>query len=258
MAALFQHPITINGTIYFASDFHFGAPNKAESAVREEAVVRWLDTIKEDANYLFLLGDIFDFWFEYKDVVPRGNFIFLAKLAELRKKGIVIYYFTGNHDMWVHNYFKEEIGMEVFHEQQAFLINGKKCIIGHGDGLDPKDKGYRLIKGIFAFRPNQIIYGALPPRWAFSLARFFSRNSRAMNHKKKGEKYVDGDCMLPYIKGVLQTEKIDLFVYGHRHVPIEQKLEDGAMYYNTGDWLDYDTYLYWKEPHTIQLLHFER
>lgn len=258
MAELFQNPIPIAGTVYFASDFHFGAPDKEESALREEAVIRWLDMIQADADHLFLLGDIFDFWFEYRDVVPRGYFSFLAKLAEIRKKGIPIYYFTGNHDMWVRDYFKEELGIQIFHEQQAFLINGKRCIIGHGDGLDPTDRGYRLIKRIFAFRPNQIIYGALPPRWAFSLARFFSRNSRAMNHKKKGGKYANGDCMLPFIKQVIQSESIDYFIYGHRHVPIEQALENGAMYYNTGDWLVHNTYLYWKEPHTIQLLHFER
>lgn len=258
MEAQFRNPITLTGNVYFASDFHFGAPNKEESKERERAVIRWLDEIKEDADHLFLLGDIFDFWFEYKDVVPRGYFSFLAKLAEIRERGIPVYYFTGNHDMWVFNYFEEEMGIQIFHEQRAFLINGKKCIIGHGDGLDPSDKGYRFIKRVFAFRPHQVMYGALPPRWAFSLARFFSRNSRAMNHKKKAEKYADCDCMLPYIKSVSEQEQIDFFIYGHRHFPMEKELDTGATYYNTGDWLCHDSYLRWRADGEIKLLKFER
>ncbi|MDD4395831.1 MAG: UDP-2,3-diacylglucosamine diphosphatase, partial [Bacteroidales bacterium] len=161
MSEIFHHPVSIQGTAYFASDFHFGAPTPSISKERERLVVAWLDEIKKDADYLFLLGDIFDFWFEYKDVVPRGYFRFFAKLQELNEQGIIIYYFTGNHDMWVKNYLANELGVKVFYAQQSFLINGKKCMVGHGDGLDTKDKGYLLIKKIFVFRPNQLLYGAL-------------------------------------------------------------------------------------------------
>lgn len=250
------HTLSITGTAYFASDFHFGAPNRQESADREAAIIRWLDQIKEDADYLFLLGDIFDFWFEYKDVVPKGNFSFLAKLAELRAQGITIYYFTGNHDMWVGDYFQEELGVQLFRAQQSFCINGRQCLVGHGDGLDPADKGYRLLKRIFAFRPNQIAYGLLPPRCAFALARFFSRNSRAMNNKRRAEQYADGDSMVPYMRTVADKEPIDYFIYGHRHVPVSMPIGERAIYLNTGDWLTHRTFVRWKKAESPELLYF--
>ena len=232
----------INGVSYFASDFHFGVPDRESSLRREEAVVNWLDLISADAKHLFLLGDIFDFWFEYLDVVPKGYFTFLSKLLELNKKGVKIYYFTGNHDMWVGDYFEKEIGMEVFRSQQIFLINGKRCVVGHGDGLDPKDKGYLLIKKIFAFKPNILLYGALPPRWAFSIARKCSHTSR----KKTGKEYFhkdDEDIMLNYILDYLQhDEKIDYFIFGHRHLPLNIHVKN-SVYFNTGDWLTHNSYL---------------
>lgn len=254
---LFQNPVTIEGTAYFASDFHFGTPTIERSKEREMLVINWLDEIKKDADYLFLLGDIFDFWFEYKDVVPRGYFKFFAKLAELREKGIKIYYFTGNHDMWVTNYFAQELGLIVFTEQQPFLINGKKCIVGHGDGLDKSDKGYLLIKKIFAFRPNRKLYGALHPRWAFAIARFFSKNSRAMNSEKQENfEGLDNEAIIKYIRDITQKEPIDCFIYGHRHLPLSLSLSNDVIYYNTGDWINHYSYLHWT-PTSVSLQFFK-
>ena len=153
----FQQPITINGNVFFASDFHLGAPNREESDRRERKIISWLNQIQDRCTHLFLLGDIFDYWFEYKDVVPRGYYLLFAKLHEMHEKGIVIYYFTGNHDMWVQDYFSTEFGAIVFKQQQAFVINGKRCLVGHGDGLGPKDHGYKFIKAVFAFRPNRTL-----------------------------------------------------------------------------------------------------
>ena len=232
----------ITGISYFASDFHFGVPDRESSLRREKAVVGWLDRISADAEHLFLLGDIFDFWFEYRDVVPKGYFSFLSKLLEIRKKGTRIYYFTGNHDMWVGRYFEEELGMEIFRQQQIFVINGKQCLVGHGDGLDPKDKGYLLIKKVFAFRPNIMLYSALPPRWAFSIARKCSHTSRKKTGREDFHKN-DEDIMQNYIRGYLQHDSsIDYFIFGHRHLPLKIQIEN-AVYFNTGDWLTHNSYL---------------
>ncbi len=231
----------ISGTVYFASDFHLGVPDRESSIQREEAIVRWLDQISADANHLFLLGDIFDFWFEYRDVVPKGYFTFFSKLLEIKKKGIKIYFFTGNHDMWVGRYLVDEIGMEVFRSQQVFVINGKRCVIGHGDGLDPHDRGYLLIKRIFAFRPNILLYGALPPRWAFGIARFCSHSSRKKTQQQEFHRF-DEDIMVKYIREYLRHEKADFFIYGHRHLPLQIPVES-ATYFNTGDWLSHNSYL---------------
>ena len=244
MAPLFQNPVVIEGTLYIASDFHFGSPDRESSKEREKRVIRWLDMISRDATHLILLGDIFDFWFEYKYVVPRGYFNFLAKLNDLKEKNIEIYYFTGNHDMWVKDYFRQELGIRIFTRQQAFLINGKKCLLAHGDGLGPKDKGYKLIKKLFAFKPHIKIYGSLHPQHAFGLAHFLSRKSRAM---KPGieESYMgdDKEMLVQYALSVLQNEEIDYFIYGHRHLPIEKKLDEHVYYINTGDWLIHNSYV---------------
>ena len=242
MKSLFEDPITLEGNVYIASDFHLGAPNKVESDQREKRIIGWLDTIKEDANHLILLGDIFDFWFEYRDVVPRGYFRLLAKLAELHDRGIQLYYFTGNHDMWVTDYFVSELGVQLFRQQQAFLINGKRHIIGHGDGLGPDDHGYKFIKWLFAQPVNCKLYSALPPRWAFAIARYFSRKSRAMTSAAEQQFMGNGNEMLvQYIQDVLTREEIDYFIYGHRHLPIELKIGN-STYINTGDWIMHDSY----------------
>ncbi|MDL2297139.1 UDP-2,3-diacylglucosamine diphosphatase [Bacteroidales bacterium OttesenSCG-928-B11] len=248
MSNLFLDPVIINGTVYMASDFHFGSPNEEQSKLREEKVIAWMETISRDATAIFLLGDIFDFWFEYKDVVPCGYFNFFAQLDKLRKKGIEIYYFTGNHDMWVKDYFTKELGVKIFRKQQPFLINGKKCLVGHGDGLGPKDFGYKFIKRVFAFRPNITLYGALHPRIAFALARFFSRKSRSMTSAAEQQYMGDEREMLTqYAISILQNEQIDYFMYGHRHLPINKQLSENSRYINTGDWLTHDSFVKMEE-----------
>lgn len=242
-----MNSIAITGTAYFASDFHFGAPSAEVSRERETAVLRWLDEISSDCDHLFLLGDIFDFWFEYRDVVPKGYYRFFSKLLEMKEKGTKIYYFTGNHDMWVKSYFVDELGMQIFRGPQVFEINGKRCFVAHGDGLDPKDHGYLLIKRIFAFKPNIILYGALPPRWAFSIARFCSRSSRAQNskpHSKNEEKARKQEqATLDFIRNTLKTSAADYFIFGHRHLPMQVEVESGVTYFNTGDWLSHNSFL---------------
>lgn len=244
-------PIRLDGRIYFASDFHFGAPNAVQSRQREDAVLAWLDEIMPTANYLFLLGDIFDFWFEYRDVVPKGYFRFFAKLLEMKQKGVEIYYFTGNHDMWVKDYFENEIGVRIFRAEQRFVINGKNCVIGHGDGLDPNDRGYLFIKKMFAVKAHVALYGALPPRWAFGIARFCSRRSRAQNEtvaeRSEAKIRQHEQATIAHIRNVLSHEPTDFFIYGHSHRPLQVEIEDGVTYFNTGDWLIHQSFVQWTE-----------
>lgn len=258
MCAVFQNPITLKGTVYIVSDFHLGSPNETESNQRELRILRWLDEIGKDATHLILLGDIFDFWFEYKDVVPKGYYKLLSKLSLLRDKNIEILYFTGNHDMWIKDYFVKEMDFSIFRAQHAFVINGKNCLIGHGDGLGPQDIGYKFVKSLFAFRPNIKFFGALHPRHAFAIARFFSRKSRAMTSKEE-ESYM-GDNMeqlVNYARSILAGEQIDYFIYAHRHLPLEIKLGDHAVYFNSGDWLVHDSYLRFAQDEPPQLLFFK-
>lgn len=242
---LFSNPIDIEGTAYFVSDFHLGAPaNKVQNEEREHRIINWLTNIEKDATHLFLLGDIFDYWFEYRDVVPRGYYKLFTKFAKLKEKQIVVYYFTGNHDMWVKDYFEKEFGFIIFRQQQSFCINGKKCLIGHGDGLGPGDYGYKFIKKLFSFRPNIALFGSLHPRWAFAIARLVSEKSRAMNLEKE-EFFMgnDKEFLVQYALSVLEKEEVDYFIYGHRHLPLQIPLIDDAIYWNTGDWLIHDSYV---------------
>ena len=138
--------------VYFASDFHLGIDGRLTSGEREKQIVRWLEYIREDAAAIYLVGDVFDFWFEYTTVVPKGYVRLLGKLAELRDQGIPIYFFTGNHDMWIFRYFEEEMGIPTYRKPIRREIMGKQFLIGHGDGLGPGDYGYKRIKKVFAIQ----------------------------------------------------------------------------------------------------------
>ena len=243
MKSSFTNPEVVNGNCYFVSDFHLGSMPKTESDAREKRIVAWLESIKEEVQHLFFLGDIFDFWFEYRHVVPKGFYSFFAKLKELEERGVKFYFFTGNHDMWVKCYLTENFNMKIYRSQQLFLINGRYCLLGHGDGLGRGELGYKFVKKMFACPVNIFLYGLLPSSWAFGLARFISQKSRktdAKRHKtsRQGEEY-----MLEYIQNFPTENPIQIFIYGHRHFPIEMKIGK-RFYFNTGDWLHYDSYLH--------------
>ena len=161
--------------IFFASDFHLGADAKLSSRDRERQLVRWLDKIAPEAAAIYLVGDLFEFWFEYNSVIPKGYTRFLGKLAALRDQNIPIYAFTGNHDLWMRGYFEEELGIPVYKSPIQIEINGKRFFIGHGDGLGPDDIGYKIMKKIFIWPPNQWFYKWVHPDWGVLLARFFSK-----------------------------------------------------------------------------------
>ncbi|MDD2622297.1 MAG: UDP-2,3-diacylglucosamine diphosphatase [Bacteroidales bacterium] len=235
---------SIKGNVYFISDCHFGLPNKTESDARERRVLTFLDSIKEEVTHLFLLGDIFDFWFEYKHVVPKDNIRFLGKLAELADKGIHIYYVLGNHDMWNFGYLAEEIGLKILRGNHSFLINNQKVYLGHGDALDPKDYGYHLIKWIYGRKINQHLFAALHPRWAFSIARAVSLKSRNA-HLEEDRHFLgeDKEPIIAYCKNILQQEHYDFFLFGHRHFMLDFPLNEHSRYINVGDWQFHDSYV---------------
>jgi len=245
-------PIVISGVCYFASDFHFGSPNQEESLKREIKVVHWLNKIQEDANHLFLLGDIFDFWFEYSGKIPNYYSLFLNKITEIRKNGIEIYFFTGNHDMWVKNYLKKHLGIHIFKKEQEFIINNKKFLLGHGDGLGKGDLGYKCLKFFLNCKLNIWLFGLIPPKVGFLIAHFFSKKSRAMSPKYK-EKFLgnDKEILVQYCYQYLENHNIDYFMFGHRHIPLEIVIKN-AIYFNSGDWLQHNSYIHYEKIPVIR------
>jgi UDP-2,3-diacylglucosamine hydrolase len=229
--------------IYFASDNHLGAPTKAQSLPREQKFVAWLDEIKTDAAAIFLLGDLFDFWFEYKTVVPKGFTRTFGKLAEISDSGIPIYYFVGNHDLWMNGYFEKELNIPVFHKPQEFFFNQTSFFIGHGDGLGPGDKGYKRMKKVFTNPVFKWLFRWLHPDIGVRLAQYLSVKNKLISGdddaKFLGE---DNEWLAQYCKRKLEENHRDYFVFGHRHLPIEIDLKPNSKYVNLGDWITYYTY----------------
>jgi UDP-2,3-diacylglucosamine hydrolase len=232
-----------NKNIYFLSDFHLGTPDAAASLQREKRIVQFLESIKNDAQDIFIVGDMFDFWFEYKYVVPRGYTRILGKLAELTDAGIKIHFFVGNHDMWMRDYFQTELNIPVYYEPTQFEFNGIKFLVGHGDGQGPGDHGYKFLKKIFRNPFCQWAFGILPPFFGLGIANYFSQKSRDMANKKEevflGE---ENEWLIIYAKEILQKEHVDYFIFGHRHLPIDFSLKENSRYINLGEWINFDSY----------------
>ena len=229
--------------IYFSSDNHLGAPTKEESLPREKKFVKWLDEIKEDAAAIFLLGDLFDFWFEYKTVVPKGFVRTLGKLAEISDSGIPIYFFVGNHDLWMNDYFEKELNIPTFHDSKEFTFNNKTFLIGHGDGKGPYDKGYKRMKKVFTNRFSKWIYRWLHPDIGMRLAQYLSVKNKLISGNE--DKFFLGDnkeWLASYAKRKLESKHYDYFVFGHRHLPMEIKVGDNSTYFNLGDWINHYTF----------------
>jgi UDP-2,3-diacylglucosamine hydrolase len=229
--------------IYFASDNHLGAPTKNASLPREKKFVAWLDDIKKDAAAIFLIGDLFDFWFEYKTVVPKGFTRTLGKLAEISDSGIPIYYFVGNHDLWMNGYFEEELNIPVYHKPKEFTFNNVSFFIGHGDGLGPNDKGYKRMKKVFTNSFFKWLFRWLHPDIGVRLAQYLSVKNKLISGdedaKFLGE---DNEWLVQYSKKKLEEKHRDYFVFGHRHLPLEINLNSSSKYINLGDWITYYTY----------------
>ena len=235
--------LSTGNKIYFLSDFHLGAPDAAASLQREKRIVRFLESIKNDAEQIFIVGDLFDFWFEYSRVVPRGYTRIFGKLAELTDAGIRIHFFVGNHDMWMKNYFQTELNIPVYFEPKAFEFCGKKFYIGHGDGLGPGDKGYKFLKNIFRNRICQWMFGIIPPAAGMGIASYFSQKSRAAAGKEP-EKFLgeENEWLLIYSKEILQNQHYDYLIFGHRHLPIDFTINKKSRYINLGEWMNHNSY----------------
>lgn len=229
--------------VYFASDNHLGAPTLEASLPREKKFVRWLDQVKDDAAAVFLLGDLFDFWFEYSRVVPKGFTRTLGKLAELTDSGIPVYYFVGNHDLWMRGYFEEELNIPVFHKPQVFRLNEKTFFIGHGDGLGPGDKGFKRMKKVFTNPVAQWLFRWFHPDLGVRMAQYFSVKNRLISGEEDvkflGE---EKEWLVQYARRKLAQQHCDYFVFGHRHLPLVIDLSATSRYVNLGDWITYFSY----------------
>lgn len=233
--------------IYFAADFHLGVPNSEQSLLRERKIVSWLNFIQNDVAELYLMGDIFDFWFEYRTAVPRGYTRLLGKLAEMTDNGIKVHLFKGNHDLWAFNYLEKEIGIELHRKPEIKIFGGKKFFIHHGDGLGPGDRGYKFIKYLFECKANQWLFRVLHPDLGLRLGLHFSKKSRLANIAREQGKdtIVDLKSEMLYIFCQEFLEKdlsIDYFVFGHRHVPLDHKLNEKSHLIILGDWITNFTY----------------
>ena len=232
-----------NKKIYFLSDFHLGAPDYSTSLEREKRIVQFLDEAQKDAAVIFIVGDLFDFWYEYRTVVPKGYVRILGKMAAITDSGIPIHFFVGNQDMWMKGYFEKELNIPVYFEPTAFEFGDKQFLVGHGDGLGPGDHGYKFIKKIFRNPFCQWLFGVLPPAVGVGLAGFLSRRSRAMTGQTEA-KFLgeENEWLITYCREILEKKHYDYFIFGHRHLPIDFSLKINSRYINLGDWIRYNSY----------------
>ena len=225
--------------IYFASDFHLGSPNYEESLKREKKIISWLNEIEKDAKKIYLLGDIFDFWFEYEKVVPKGFVRLLAKLADLVDKGIQIHFLVGNHDMWMRDYLEKEIGLKVHFKEFIIEEDNQLIFIGHGDGLGKGDYKYKILKSLFTSNLCKWLFSRLHPNFGIGLGQAWSNKSRKEQESIKNE---EKEILVEYCKEQQKNNPVDYYVFGHRHIPMEVKIDERANYINLGDWIHHYSY----------------
>lgn len=229
--------------LYFASDFHLGIPDEKTTLEREKKIVKWLEHISHDASAIFLVGDIFDFWFEYRNTIPKGFIRFQGKLAQLSDKGIPIFLFTGNHDLWMRDYFPSQLGIQVYHNPITLEVNDKTLFVGHGDGLGQGDRLYKVVKKVFTNPFCNWLFQWIHPNIGVSLAHYWSRKSRLANgeldEKFEGEK----ERLWQYAKSINESSHHDYYIFGHRHLPLELPVADRSTYFNLGQWVNQYSYL---------------
>ncbi len=233
-----------NKKVYFASDFHLGLSSisKEDEIQREKKIIRWLDLIQKDAQAIFLVGDIFDFWHEYSQAVPKGFIRFLGKIASLQDHGISVYFFTGNHDLWMYDYFQEELGVKVYTKSIKLKINQTTLLVGHGDGLGPGDRFYKVLKLIFTNKIAQWLFKWVHPDIGIRLAKSWSKSSRLKNSDGEDKFLGDKEYLIQHCKKVENETHHDFYIFGHRHLPLEIDINSTSKYYNLGEWVNQFTY----------------
>ena len=229
--------MTGKGKIYFVSDVHLGAPALTNNHQRELRFAQWMDEINEDVGELYLMGDIFDFWWEYKKVVPRGFTRILGRIANLTDRGIPVHFFPGNHDLWVFDYLPSELGVIVHRKEIVREIGGKKFFLAHGDGLDADDVGYIRLKKIFTNRNLQWWFSRLHPNFALHIAHKWSKSSRITKLNREEEFNVNNDGMYKFAQSFLKQESIDYFIFGHRHQMVNSQINENSRFILLGDWI---------------------
>ena len=233
-----------NKNIYLASDFHLGVPDEKTSLLREKEIISWLNDIENDAKEIYLLGDIFDFWFEYKRVVPKGFVRLQGKIASITDKGIPVHVFTGNHDMWIFDYLPKELGITLHRNPLEKTFFGKKYLIGHGDGLGPGDKSYKFLKIIFQNSMSKWLFARLHPNFGLWLAQKSSTSSRNINANEDALfKSKEHELLYHFCKDHCQNNNCDYYIFGHRHLPLKINIKHGVEYLNLGEWLTYNTFI---------------
>ena len=242
-ASFLSFDLQENEKIYFASDFHLGAPDLDSSLEREKKIIRWLKSIEHDAKAIFFVGDIFDFWFEYKNVIPKGSIRFIGKVAELVESGVEVFFHTGNHDLWMKNYFPETLGISVFHHPVKVEINGRSFFVAHGDGLGPGDNKYKFIKKIFTNRLFQWLFYWLHPNIGVSMAIYWSNHSRKKDEKYPDEYRGEDEMLIQFIRKQEEESHFDIYVFGHRHIPVDYQISDKSRYFNLGEWIKNPSFL---------------
>ena len=231
-----------NKKIYFASDLHLVMSPNEDSRRRERDFVQWLDMIKKDAAVIFLLGDIFDFWFEYRHVVPRGFVRLLGKLAELTDSGIVVHFFTGNHDQWIRNYLPYELNITLHHHPTEFDLNGKRFLIGHGHDISMENLHDRIFNFVFGNRLLRILYASLHPFWGIGFGKNWSLGRRKHYGLSKPFETLEKEYIYKYVQKILSEKHYDFFVFGHRHLTLDIRMDENSRYINTGEWIETRTY----------------
>lgn len=237
--------MTETGKIYFASDFHLGLPTGSPPVEREKKVVSWLNSIAPDAKEIYLIGDIFDFWWEYKLVVPKGFTRFFGTISTITDSGIPVHFFTGNHDMWIGDYLSSECGITIHTTPFTTLFNGKKFHLAHGEGLGTKSTGYKILLSIFRNKPLQVMYSALHPSIGVGIGLKWSLNSRLGKGITKEFLGEDGEDLIRYARSILENDKIDYFIFGHRHLAKIYKLQNETEIVFLGDWIKNGSYAEW-------------
>ena len=235
---------SLNGkSLYFASDFHLGAPNHEESRKREDRIVAWLNSIEDDAAAIFLMGDIFDFWFEYGSTIPKGNIRLQGKLAFMSDAGIPIIMFTGNHDMWMFGYFTEEMNIPIYRDLLKLEVEDTTMLIGHGDGLGPGDHTYKFLKKIFRNPLCQWLFERLHPNTGMAIANYWSSQSRISNSTNGEDKFLgEKEYLVQFCREEEKLHHHDYYVFGHRHLPIEMEIGASSRYVNLGEWVSHFTF----------------